>query len=275
MTRSITGKADDLGDAMKELEMQEAGRKALRGIPLVARLDGRAFHTFTRGMARPFDIHFMEAMRSTAASLVKEFRPVVGYTQSDEISLVFLDPSVLFGGRFQKLHSVLAAHASALFARIAMANALRADRNWPHSLPTFDCRVWQVPDLDTALDALIWREDDATKNSVAMLAQAHFSHKELHCKDRHDMLDMLHAKGVNWNAQPTHFKRGIYIKNRVVHRPLTEEERSHIPAKHQPPPNTVVARGETFVVDLEPIRSLDRAVAIQKLLRPEPSPEAI
>jgi len=263
--RSITGKSDDLADEMKDLEMQEAGRKALPGIPLVARLDGRAFHTFTRGMRRPFDTDLMAAMEHTLKALVAEFKPIVGYTQSDEISLVFLDPSVLFGGRYQKLHSILAGYASALFARIAAANYYKKLPGWTSTLPTFDCRVWQVPNLETALDALIWREDDATKNSVAMLAQAHFSHKELHCKDRHDMLDMLHAKEVNWNLQPTHFKRGIYVKHHVVQRPLTEAERERIPLAHRPAADTLVNRGEVFVLDLPPIRSLDRADALTRL----------
>lgn len=274
MERTITGRADDLGDQMKDLEMQEAGRRALPRIPLIARLDGRAFHTFTRGMNRPYDIAMMAAMEWTTKDLVSEFKPIVGYTQSDEITLVFLDPSTLFSGRYQKLTSVLAGMASAVFARIAVVNLNNGLPGWSAKLPCFDCRAWQVPDLDSALDALIWREDDAVKNSVAMLAQAHFSHKELHCKDRHEMLDMLHAKGINWNAQPTHFKRGIYVKSTYKMRVLTEEERARIPEKHRPPANWAAPRGSIEVLDFPPIRSLERDNA-KNILFSKPALEPI
>ena len=106
---------DPLGDRLKAIEMQEAGRKMMPDIPVVARLDGRAFHTFTRGMRRPFDIEMQRVMYLTAAALVEEFHPAVGYTQSDEITLVW-DKPVLFDGRYQKLTSVLAGYASATFA---------------------------------------------------------------------------------------------------------------------------------------------------------------
>lgn len=267
--RSITGRSDDLADEMKALEMQEAGRKVLARVPLVARLDGRAFHTFTRGMARPYDIEMMRAMAAVTKALVGEFKAIVGYTQSDEISLVFLNPENLFGGRLQKLHSVLAGYASACFAQIAVANYVEKKPGWAKATPCFDCRVWQVSDLETALDALVWREDDAVKNSVAMLAQAHFSHRELHCKGRCEMLDMLHSKGVNWNAQPVHFKRGIYIKHRVILRTMTEEELACIPKAYRPGSETKVSRGELFVLPFPPIRSVARDVAVMNLFAKE------
>jgi len=272
---TITARADDLGDRMKDLEMQEAGRKALPGIPLIARLDGRAFHTFTRQMKRPYDTLMVAAMEKTTKMLVQEFKPIIGYTQSDEITLVFPNPETLFGGRFQKLHSTLAGYASAVFARIALVNSVNRAFNWPRSVPSFDCRVWQVPSLVTALDVLIWREDDATKNSVAMLAQSKFSHKDLQNKGRGDMLDMLKGTGVMWNDQPTHFKRGIYVKHRVVQRPLTGHERLAIPEAHRPAEGTLVNRGEVYVLDLPPIRGIDREEAINRLFFKDPVPEVV
>lgn len=270
---TITAKADDLGDRMKELEMAEAGRKALPGIPLIVRLDGRAFHTLTRKMRRPYDVAFMEAMKQTTQFLVAEFRPIVGYTQSDEITLVFRNPENLFSGRFQKLTSVLAGFASAVFARHHLVNSTVDKENcpgWPtDTVECFDARAWQVPDLETALDVLIWREDDATKNSVAMLAQAHYSHKELHGKGRADQLDMLKAKGINWNKEPTHFKRGVYVKHRTVRRMLTADEWTRIPEKFRPPQDSVVERGEVYVLDIDPIRRFQRPDAILRLFTKE------
>lgn len=102
---------------------------------------------------------------------------------------------------------------TSLFA--GMVSAYFAVRAWTHNpgyYPHFDCRVFNVPDKQTALSALIWRQDDAVKNSVSMLAQAYFSHKELHGKSARDKHDMLHAIGVNWNECPTHFKSGAFFR---------------------------------------------------------------
>lgn len=224
---------DDLGDRLKKLEMAEAGRAMMPGLPVIARLDGRAFHTFTRKFQRPFDPHMGTAMQVVTKALVKEFHAEVGYTQSDEITLVWREPR-LFGGRFQKLTSVLAGYASSIFGRIALTYAKNAAIAWPDIVPCFDCRVFQVPNPETAVDVLAWREYDAVKNSVSMAAQAVYSHKELHGKGRADKMDMLFAKGINWNDYPVHFKRGIYFKRYNVERLLTPQELEEIPEAHRP-----------------------------------------
>lgn len=243
-------------ESIKHLEEIETMRRMLPRIPVVARLDGRAFHTFTRDMSRPYDEDMQTTMEITTKELVGEFHALVGYTQSDEISLVWDEP-ILFDGRLQKLTSVLAGYASSVFA--AEARAV-----WPNKrmVPCFDCRVWQVPTLEDAVSVLAWREDDATRNSVSMAAQSVYSHKELHKKGRGEMMDMLHAKGINWNDYPMHFKRGIYVKRKVVERMLTRQEWQEIPEAHRPPWDQLYKRGEVQVIDLPPIRQIENPVEV-------------
>ncbi len=254
---------DGLGDRCKQYEQQEAGRRAMRGLPLLARLDGRAFHTFTRDLQRPYEPGMSRCMIDTARYLVQETIAKVGYTQSDEITLAWYEPSqstsdYAFDGRFQKLASVLAGLASARFVQLVA-------RELPHKaaeVPHFDCRVWQVPTLADAADVFVWREDDATKNSVSMAAGAHYSDRELHGKDSAAKQELLHARGVNWNDFPAFFKRGTYLQRRAVERRLTDEERARIPEAHRPPADAVVTRNQVAELELPPLRRIDNLVEV-------------
>lgn len=253
---------DTLGDRCKEYELAEAGRRAMRGLPLLARLDGRAFHTFTRGMARPYSTGMMRCMRETTAHLVDKFHAKVGYTQSDEITLAWYEPAdsvseYLFDGRFQKIASVLAGAASVAFYKAVRLHLPDKQGETPH----FDCRVWQVPNLREASLAFLWREDDATKNSITMAASAFYSHTELHGKNSADKHEMLHAKGVNWNDYPAHFKRGIYLQRQGHHVSLSLEELARIPEAHQPL-GGVVWRTSVIGLDLPPIRQVTNREAV-------------
>lgn len=253
---------DALGDRCKAFEMAEAGRKAMQGLPLLARLDGRAFHTFTRGLERPYDPRFNRLMVETTRFLVGELHALIGYTQSDEISLMWheTDPKteMLFGGRFQKITSVVAGLASARFAQ--MIPDLLPDK--AGRVPCFDCRAWQVPTREDALEVFLWREDDATKNSVSMLTRGHYSAKEMHGQGRADQMDMLMAKGVNWNDQPAFFKRGTYVRRRTVQRALTPDERERIPEAHRPAAGELVTRSVVDDVDMPPIRRVGNLIAV-------------
>lgn len=201
---------DDLGDRMKEYEARFTGR-LMPLLPIMARIDGRSFHTYTKKMDRPFDDGFVNLMRLVTRFLVEETRAKVGYTQSDEITLCFYSPSaqsqVFFDGKVQKLCSVLASMATAVF------NSHVGDyvACVPIKHAYFDCRVWQVPTLCEAANVFVWRELDATRNSLEMLARAHFSHKQLQGKNQATMHDMLHTIGVNWNDLPAAYKRGSYF----------------------------------------------------------------
>jgi tRNA(His) 5'-end guanylyltransferase len=137
---------DSLGDKLKEFEFREAGRTCLPGLPIIARLDGRAFHTFTKGLQRPYDQRLSDAMVATTCALIEETHASLGYTQSDEITLLWQNKysetsEMLFSGRYQKLTSILASLASVEFFKQVIANIPeKKDRT-----PVFDCRVFQLP----------------------------------------------------------------------------------------------------------------------------------
>jgi tRNA(His) 5'-end guanylyltransferase len=265
---------DDLGDRCKQFERVEADRRAMRGLPLLARLDGRAFHTFTRGLQRPYDPGMSMAMIETTRTLVQEMVALVGYTQSDEITLAWYEPSqsasdYAFDGRFQKLASVLAGMASARFCQLLAEHLPAKVSETPH----FDCRIWQVPTLGDAADVFIWREDDATKNSITMAASAHYSDRELDGKSSSAKQEMLWQKGVNWNDFPAFFKRGTYLQRRSFDRTLTDEERARIPEPHRPPPGTAVKRTQVVELDLPPARRVANLAAVL-FERADPEPQS-
>lgn len=214
----------DLGDRMKELESRETS-SFMTNLPICVRIDGRNFSQWTKGLARPYDTRLTEAMIETTRHLVAESSAIIGYTQSDEISLVLYagdyTEQIYCGGKRQKMVSLLASEATAYFGIVARdlipeKNVSAADGSpWKklvNRLPRFDCRAFAVPNLGEAANYLLWRELDATRNSVSMLAQSHYSSKELHGQGRANQLDMLHAKGVNWNNFPSSFKRGTYLR---------------------------------------------------------------
>lgn len=237
----------DMGDVCKEHESVEADRKQLRGTVLVARFDGRAFHTLTRGCERPFDTRVQAAMLAAARAIVEDMRPSCAYTQSDEITCVW-PGAVPFDGRFQKIASVGAALASVSFTQSF------------GEVGVFDGRAWQVPTREAALDVLAWREDDATRNSVSMLAQAHFSHRALQGVSKRDMIRMLDEKGIVWGESQTHFKRGVYLQRVTRERALTEDERARIPEKHRPDAGATFLRSSVEVLDMEPVRKTSGAI---------------
>lgn len=230
------------------------------GLPLLARLDGRAFHTFTRDLKRPYEPGMSAAMIETARYLVQESSALVGYTQSDEITLAWYvgsDGAYAFDGRFQKVASVLAGMASAKFCQLLAAHLPQKSAETPH----FDCRVWQVPTLDDAAEVFVWREDDATKNSVTMAANAHYDERELSGKSTAAKHELLHAKGVNWNDYPSFFKRGTYLARRSIERELSDEELAAIPEIHRPASRRVIRAG-VVELDLPPIRRIANRTAV-------------
>jgi tRNA(His) 5'-end guanylyltransferase len=254
---------DGLGDRCKGFETAEAGRRAMRGLPLLARLDGRAFHTFTRDLRRPYEPGMSTAMMETTRFLIKEMTALVGYTQSDEITLAWFESSqsasdYAFDGRFQKLASLLAGMASARFCQLVAQHLPNKVSETPH----FDCRVWQVPTLDDAADVFVWREDDATKNSVTMAAGAYYTDAELDGKSSSVKQEMLWQKGVNWNDFPAFFKRGTYLQRRTFERTLTDEERARIPEAHRPPAAATFQRTQVVELELPPVRKIANLSAV-------------
>lgn len=225
--------SDDLGDRMKAYEAVEAQRRLDPTLPMLARLDGRSFSSFTRGLARPFDPRLSGLMMDTTRHLLGAFNAQIGYTQSDEITLVwapFQEPATPpFGGRVQKLTSVLASEATAFFmaekgGRIPQKAVRRA---------AFDCRVWSVPSEAEAVNAVIWRQLDARKNSISSAARAHFSHKALDRKSGEEMVAMLAEKGAPWGDLPRYFRHGTLFQRERVIRPFTTAEIDDLPPMHE------------------------------------------
>jgi tRNA(His) guanylyltransferase len=240
-----------LGDRMKGYESDRDFR-FMPYIPVMARLDGKAFHSFTKGMDRPFDSSFSELMVMTTKRLVDFANARIGYTQSDEISLVWLqettDSEIFMAGRSFKMISLLAAEATRYFNRFLptyFANMINAN-------PLFDCRVWSIPTKTEACNALVWREQDATRNSVQMAGQAVFSHNQLMGKSCNEIQDMLHEKGINWNDYPDCFKRGTYVQRHHVIRKFTAKEINILPEKHEARtnPGLKVRRSEIRVLKM-------------------------
>lgn len=244
--------ADNFGDRMKAYEALETDRRFMPLLPVYARIDGRCFSAFTNGMGRPYDIDMSRAMIETTKYLVEKTHARIGYTQSDEISLVWCqdraDSELFFGGKIQKMVSVLAGMTSAYFALHCWRSEylrMYARKNTPH----FDCRAFQLPNRVEAANSFLWREQDATKNAISMAARSVYSHKALDHKNGSEMQEMLFAKGINFNDYPPFFKRGTFVRRVTCMRPFTGEELERIPEAHRPAPGAEVERSE--VVELE------------------------
>jgi tRNA(His) guanylyltransferase len=255
-------KSNALADRMKRYETPYSGQRLLPLLPMCARMDGRAFHTFTAGLPRPFDERLSRLMIATTMYLVEETVADIGYTQSDEISLVWVpkspDAETFFEGRVAKMTSVLAAMTTAFFnSRLAETIPERAG-----TLPVFDGRVWTVPSVAEAAAYLVWRELDATRNSLSMAAQAYYSPGELHSRRRAEVHDLLYAKGVNWNDFPDCFKRGTYVQKRLRTCRAAEVER--LPARHpaRTNPEFTFLRSEVVPRPLPPLARIANKAAV-------------
>jgi len=203
-----------LGDRIKLYEKAETSDKFMPLLPIYARIDGRSFSNFTRTMKKPFDMDMSIIMQEVTKYLVKETGACIGYTQSDEISLVYLQKSmesdVFFSGKKQKMVSVLSALATAKFIELALK---AYPEECSKSLPVFDCRMFQVPSKIEAVNCFVWRNQDAVRNSISMAAYANFSHSALQGKSTNEKLDMLLIeKGINWNEYPKLFKEGTFFQ---------------------------------------------------------------
>lgn len=244
-----------LGDRVKRYELEEAGRRMVPRHPILARLDGRAFHTFTRGLARPYSKGLSQSMINTMLRLVNDWNATLGYTQSDEILLYWAntDPKaeMQFDGRYQKWVSLLAADCTLEFYKqVQKLLPEKSDRS-----PKFDCRVWQVPNEEEVYHNFLWREDDASVNSIQMAAQAQFSHKELHRRGWFDLNQMLFDRGINWNDYPAFFKRGTYGCRLFYDQKISPEDRARIPELANFEGDTVV-RKAAFPLTVPPLRAL-------------------
>lgn len=238
-------KKDSLGDRMKAYESIPK-TFLTRRVPVIIRLDGKAFHTFTRGMKKPFDSILMQTMQDTMKFLCENIQGcVLGYTQSDEITLVLTDYETIttdawFGYNVQKMTSISASMATLAFNKFFEENCNIVWDSyyeaWNHTeeetkynemlysklnKALFDSRVFSIP-KEEVCNCLIWRQQDATRNSIQSVGQANFSQKQLHGKSCNIIQDMLFTeKGINWNDFPTDCKRGSCCYKREVEKEIT------------------------------------------------------
>lgn len=266
--------SDALGDRMKSFEMEYAGRKLMTEVPAMCRIDGRSFSRFTKGMDRPYDQRLTNLIIATTAFLVEETNANMGYTQSDEITLTWYSDNpkseMLFGGRVQKMESVIASLTTVFFNKelpeffIGKTDMLVTVAKLLNQMPHFDCRVWSVPTLEEGANCFLWREQDAVKNSVTMAASCYYSHNELMNKHGGDKQEMLFQKGINFNDYPASFKRGTYVQRRSVVRPFTPEEIGKLPLKHEARtnPELMVERSQYAVVDMPPLSKVTNRVQV-------------
>jgi tRNA(His) 5'-end guanylyltransferase len=222
---------DSLGDRMKAYEV--AARTVLpHRLPVIIRVDGKAFHTYTAKCERPFDRRLSDVMVSTAKRLCEEIQGAqLAYTQSDEISILVhgykkFDTQSWFDNQVQKMTSIAAATASSHFSLNSWliwgdwkddtfykpADVMKALRP-----ATFDARVFIIPEADVC-NYFLWRQQDATRNSVQMLARSLYSHKQCNNKNGVELQEMCFQKGHNWNDLEPRWKRGVCIL-----RPLTND----------------------------------------------------
>lgn len=227
-------KKDSLGDRMKENYENRSKTYLTRRLPVICRLDGKAWHSFTKGFQRPYDEILHKAMNSTMQYLCKNIQGCkFGYTQSDEISLLLTDYDTLttdawFGYNVQKMCSIAASMATLQFNKAfrTYVNEYTAGKTLnSYSIELlkakdkgamFDARCFNIP-ASECCNAYIWRQEDATRNAIQMLGQTHFSHKELHKKNANQIQEMLwQEKGINFNDMPIEFKRGVCCYRRSI-----------------------------------------------------------
>ena len=239
---------DSLGTRMKEFYENRTRFMLGRRSYTLIRIDGKAFHTYTRGLMRPFDAGLMSDMDETTKYLCKNIQGAkFGYVQSDEISILVTDFDDLkseswFDLNLQKMCSVSASLATSKFNHLRLIRSMKEKEEMDISysssfyekmkLAEFDSRVFQITLPIEVENYFIWRQQDATRNSISSSAQAVCSHKDLHGKTSDQQLELLFQKGINWNDYSAREKRGGFIERvmKVVDgkNPMTGLEERHV-----------------------------------------------
>lgn len=220
-----------IGDRMKGNYENRYRFSIPRRTNTIIRVDGKCFHQLTRKADKPFDDYFMECMARAAVELCKQVQGCkFGYVQSDEISLWLTDyddikTDAWFDGNLQKMCSISAATATATFSELWGQKAL------------FDSRVFIIPDIEEVINYFIWRQQDATRNSINMVAQSLYPHKQLQGKNTDEAQEMIFQKGQNWNDYPIPKKRGYAIIKdtewKAVEPPIFTQERYFITNRYK------------------------------------------
>jgi tRNA(His) guanylyltransferase len=228
---------DDLGNRMKQFYEDRTRFSLPRRTYTIIRIDGKAFHTYTRGLKQPFDQGLIEDMDATACYLCKNIQGSnFGYVQSDEISILMTDFDAIgtdawFDGNIQKIVSVAAGLATAEFNRLRLARIIKDSITQesdglvsirPYEkdilnmrLATFDARVFTIPADYEVENYFIWRQKDATRNSISSVARSLYKQKEVDGKNSDQKQEMIFQKGINWNDYVPKLKRGRFITKEI------------------------------------------------------------
>lgn len=205
---------DSLGDRMKERYEDRTRYSLPRRTHTIIRLDGKAFHTFTKKFDRPYDKRITAWMDATALALCKQIQGTrFAYTQSDEISLLLTDfegteTQAWFDGNLQKIVSIAASIATAEFN---FQRCVLSEDQSPDNYALFDARAFTISDRTEVANYFIWRQQDAVRNSIQMLAQSLYSHKQLQGKNCTQLQELTFQKGKNWNDVSVRNKRGGFV----------------------------------------------------------------
>jgi len=243
---------ENLGDYCKFLEKNFSLEIMIPTLPVIIRLDGNNFHNYTKGLNRPFDENLTDLMVNTVKYLVQETNAVIGYTQSDEITLILYSDdrksSIYNDDKKQKILSKLTGKCVLYFNE-------RSKYYLPehNKVANFDCRIYQTPTLQDACAQLLWRENNATRNSILMLADSLFGHTKCFKLKTNELQDkMMLEKLINWNDLETKFKRGTYVKRIKTSKPFNKEELSTLPKNHNAHknPDLIIERNVISVVEL-------------------------
>ena len=259
MTSKGNANRISLGDRMKEFESVHTQTSLVPGIPVYVRIDGRAFHTVTKGLQKPFDPDFAFTMKEVTKHLHDKTNAFISYVQSDEISLCYFEPSKMpFETRLFKLESVFAGMASSAFCVYGMKTNLkdRIEKFIPH----FDCRVCQMP-LEEIPNMLLFRERDCLKNAITLVALEHFSNKQIHKKNGDEKIEMLKNIGIDFNKDiDEDFRYGSWFRRVVFQKELDAETLAKIPEKQR----VLDENGKMFVTRSE-VRQLKFGMPLSKM----------
>jgi len=217
-------KNDSLGTRMKENYENRSKIFLPRRTYIILRVDGKAFHTYTRGLLRPFDQGLVEDMDATAIYLCKNIMGAqFAYVQSDEISILLTDfdtneTQSWFDNNVQKLASVSASMATSAFNKARISRFMATTTAVPLedavdklTWAEFDSRAFQIPQKVEVENYFIWRQQDATRNAISSAAQSVYSHKELEGKSGDEKQEMMFQRGINFNDYDPKYKRGRLI----------------------------------------------------------------
>lgn len=248
---------------MKEYEAASETRLYPNTPVATVRLDGKKFSSFCKRFEKPFDLDYRQIMVDLTKHLVETYHADIGYTQSDEITLIFTPSKTnefIFDGRSQKSCSVFASDAAGFFIFELLDRIPDKSKLQKHKLPKFDCRIAGLPSKMEGYNNLLWRQYDAEKNSISMLADKYFSPDQMKgVNGKEKQYKLITEKNINWNDLDSNFKRGTFVQCIKVWKELDAETLARIP-ENKRPANNRVQRSKTVALDIPNIGEVENAI---------------